>query len=101
VEHWSSGSKWSSKWMDWMQRQQVEQQVDGLDAAAAADSPVCGLWHGGRRRTRLWALGRLAEGRGRRGPATYLEQLADGWRNWAADREISRFAAASNWTADG
>lgn len=80
VEHWSRCEGRREQWSTGAAAasgQQVEQQVDGLDAAAAADSPVCvgcgtavggalacGHWAdwrreeggGGRRRTWLWRL---------------------------------------------
>jgi hypothetical protein len=56
---------WPGKWMDWM-----------ADAATASghwrlDS---GLWDVARRSVAHSPVGRLAEGRGRRGPAAYLLQ---------------------------
>jgi hypothetical protein len=57
-----------------MQRQQV-----GIGDWKVA----CGLWHGGRRRTRLWVDWRWEEGGGRRGPAAYLLQAQLG--GWPGD----------------
>ena len=109
VEHWSRCEGRREQWSTGAAAasgQQVEQQVDGLDAAAAADSPVCvgcGTAVGGALACGHWADWRREEGGGgrRRTWSSWLTAGATGrpaGRSPGLQRRATGRLTAEDWT---
>jgi hypothetical protein len=105
LEHWSSGSKqWSrceGRREQWSTGAATAsgQQVDGLDAAAAADSPVCvscGTAVGGALACGHWADWRREEGGGGR-RRTWSSWLTAGATGRPAGRSPGLQRRATGW----